>query len=204
MAVIRNLLVKSGGSYGFVEAGIIALADNVNISNCGSHMISKYYGSGLASLCTNITANNCYVRVSSYSPYTMKQYGLGENVTANNCYAIIHNYGVMEYEAVPPSSRTSYYHSGISNSIVTGSNERTTAQMKTQSTFVGWNFENIWGLNPLINDGYPSFVLGVVGETNVFIKHLDVWKQAESVFVKDDGTWKKAEKVSAKNNNEWE
>ncbi|MDR4989206.1 MAG: hypothetical protein RG741_10255, partial [Bacteroidales bacterium] len=34
---------------------------------------------------------------------------------------------------------------------------RTTAQMKSQDTFTnaGWDFENVWGLDPYINDGYP-------------------------------------------------
>jgi hypothetical protein len=32
---------------------------------------------------------------------------------------------------------------------------RTTAQMKTQSTFVDWDFENIWNIDPSINNGYP-------------------------------------------------
>lgn len=32
---------------------------------------------------------------------------------------------------------------------------RTTQAMKTQSTFVNWDFSNIWSINPLINDGYP-------------------------------------------------
>nr|WP_315027482.1 T9SS type A sorting domain-containing protein [uncultured Chryseobacterium sp.] len=32
---------------------------------------------------------------------------------------------------------------------------RTTQAMKTQSTFVNWDFVNVWSINPLINDGYP-------------------------------------------------
>ena len=32
---------------------------------------------------------------------------------------------------------------------------KTTAEMKTQSTFVDWDFENIWAINPNINNGYP-------------------------------------------------
>jgi len=33
---------------------------------------------------------------------------------------------------------------------------RTTAQMKTQSTYIDWDFSNIWVLNSAINNGYPS------------------------------------------------
>jgi len=32
---------------------------------------------------------------------------------------------------------------------------RTTAQMKTRATFVRWDFENIWDINPSVNNGYP-------------------------------------------------
>jgi hypothetical protein len=47
---------------------------------------------------------------------------------------------------------------------------RTTADMKLQSTFVGdmgegaWDFVNIWGLDPQINDGYP-YLIGTIGAT---------------------------------------
>ncbi len=36
---------------------------------------------------------------------------------------------------------------------------KTTSEMKTQSTFTnaGWNFLDIWQINNMINDGYPSF-----------------------------------------------
>lgn len=30
-----------------------------------------------------------------------------------------------------------------------------TSQMKTEANFIGWDFVNVWGLNPSINDGYP-------------------------------------------------
>ncbi len=32
---------------------------------------------------------------------------------------------------------------------------RATQAMKTQSTFVNWDFASIWSIDPLINDGYP-------------------------------------------------
>jgi hypothetical protein len=35
----------------------------------------------------------------------------------------------------------------------------TTIQMKQQSSYVGWDFNNIWGINPLINEGYPYLLL---------------------------------------------
>ena len=32
---------------------------------------------------------------------------------------------------------------------------RTTSQMKTQATFSGWDFANIWQIDPTVNNGYP-------------------------------------------------
>lgn len=32
---------------------------------------------------------------------------------------------------------------------------KTTAEMKTQSTYIDWDFETIWGIDPAKNDGYP-------------------------------------------------
>lgn len=32
---------------------------------------------------------------------------------------------------------------------------KTTTEMKTQSTFVGWAFASVWEMSPAVNDGYP-------------------------------------------------
>lgn len=32
---------------------------------------------------------------------------------------------------------------------------RTTSEMKLQTTYEGWNFDSVWGIDPQINDGYP-------------------------------------------------
>jgi len=41
-----------------------------------------------------------------------------------------------------------------------GGTGKTTAQMKTQSTFTdaGWNFSTIWGIDGVNNNGYPFFI----------------------------------------------
>ena len=44
--------------------------------------------------------------------------------------------------------------SSAADALITG---KTTAQMKTQSSFIGWDFVAIWGISPAINDGYPYF-----------------------------------------------
>ena len=39
--------------------------------------------------------------------------------------------------------------------IVESGTPLTDAQMKNKSSFVGWDFDNIWNINPNINNGYP-------------------------------------------------
>ena len=41
-----------------------------------------------------------------------------------------------------------------------GGTGKTTAQMKTETTFTdaGWNFDDIWNIDSLVNDGYPYLV----------------------------------------------
>jgi hypothetical protein len=43
--------------------------------------------------------------------------------------------------------------SGTSSSA--GGTGKTTAEMKTQNTFVNWDFTNVWSINSGVNDGYP-------------------------------------------------
>jgi len=59
---------------------------------------------------------------------------------------------------VPPVKITSSYWD-IENSTKPSSHGRaigkTTAHMKTQKTFVDWDFSTVWAIDPEINDGYP-------------------------------------------------
>jgi hypothetical protein len=50
----------------------------------------------------------------------------------------------------------SYYDKETSYQNDEGRGEgKTTAEMKQQSTFIGWDFDKIWGINNTMNDGYP-------------------------------------------------
>jgi len=50
----------------------------------------------------------------------------------------------------------SYYDTQINRQYdVDNDAGKTTAEMKQQSTFIGWNFNSIWGINSTINCGYP-------------------------------------------------
>ncbi len=51
---------------------------------------------------------------------------------------------------------SSYYDTETSGCSDTGKGEpKTTAEMKQQATFVGWDFDTVWAIDPAVNDGYP-------------------------------------------------
>ena len=54
-----------------------------------------------------------------------------------------------------------YYDRGTAKAIDTDNGfAATTAQMKTQSTFTGWDFTEVWGIDGDKNDGYPYLKFG--------------------------------------------
>jgi len=44
---------------------------------------------------------------------------------------------------------------GLNNGTVTNCVGYTTEEMKIKESYTGWNFEDIWGIQPAINTGYP-------------------------------------------------
>ncbi len=141
-------------------------------------LISKCYSSGTVAgyditgglVGLNIGTSqlsNSYSRcsVSSHPSYGYRSGGLaGDNSDTSsitNCYStgqvsgivrgFLGNFGGGDII----NSFWDIITSGTSNSE--GGTGKTTAEMKTQDTFTGWDFATIWGLNEAINDGYPSF-----------------------------------------------
>jgi len=118
-----------------------------------------------------VVVRNCYVeggQVSSdYSSSTSSagficnfSAASGSAVIENNYVAasIINGKAFIAYKesgSADPVVRSSYYDtqvvgSGVSDSYATG---KTTAEMKQQATFAGWNFTNVWTINE--GNDYP-------------------------------------------------
>jgi hypothetical protein len=50
-------------------------------------------------------------------------------------------------------------YSAVGNGVYTiNPVAKNTTEMKSQSTYVGWDFVNTWSINPLINNGYPYII----------------------------------------------
>jgi len=73
--------------------------------------------------------------------------------------------------------------SGITTSA--GGTGKTTAEMKTQSTFTdaGWDFDEVWAMDPSINQGYPYL------KDNPPPPDLITWKGSESNDWDDPSNW---------------
>ncbi|MFJ8063310.1 GLUG motif-containing protein [Psychrobacillus sp. NPDC096426] len=136
---------ESGGLLGKVDSTLI---EN-SYANIPVNLNTSYYGGGfVGSVDSNSTITNCYstgkVTYSVGSSYNGISGFAGfirnnTDVTFNNCY--------WDKDT-----------SGQATSPQTGINGKSTSQMKTQSTFIGWDFTDTWN----INNDYPTLkVFGV-------------------------------------------
>ena len=178
--------VSNGGYY---VGGLVGYnTAYAHISNCYSNStVTGYnYVGGLVgySYSWSCTITNCYstgdvTRLSTFWSHTRNGGFIGysaANTTISNCYSTgsVHFTGVDDptdkgfigYN--DGSYSNNFFDSGVSNqSTATGATAKTTAQMKTQSTFTdaGWDFEiettngtnDYWDIDGTnsINNGYP-------------------------------------------------
>jgi len=159
----------TGGFAGFTDI----LAGN-SIEECyavGNVTGNKVVG-GFTASCWDGIITNCYFLGNAKSNGVVDAgvggfmcYGACQLI---NCYSAgavvgsgldVGGFVGWEYEAWAESGgiiTSCYYNSEISGQSDTGKGEpKTTAEMKTQSTFSSWDFNTIWKLSS-ITDGYPS------------------------------------------------
>jgi len=107
------------------------------------------------------TISNSYATGSVTGKYDGGLVGLLNGGIISNSYAT----GSVTGKYDGGGGLVDWYNSGtISNSYydkeTTGRTDtkgigKTTAEMKTQRTYEGWDFESIWDINPVKNNGYP-------------------------------------------------
>ena len=133
--------------YNFGKVYARAFATNAPMADAGAGGI-VVYGS----------CSNCYnTGVVSASASTMDQFGS----TTRSCGAIV--------SSSSATASNCYYLSGCATNPTnnSGSGENS-ADLKYDSTFNGWDFTNIWGINSGHNSGYPY--LKAVDEYSVTYK----------------------------------
>lgn len=117
-----------------------------------------------------LVGKNDYEVVNSYSKSKVVGTSDVGGLVGDNTVTITNSYstglvtgtstkgGLVGLNGVGTTIANSYYNSVTSGQSDTGKGSaRTTTQMKSQSTFVGWNFTSVWAINPSVNEGYPGF-----------------------------------------------
>ena len=136
----------SGGIAGYINGGTISGCFNAGdiTSTHGSNNI--VYASGIAGAAENSpTVTNCYncgeLKSDIYSG------GIVENgAKISNCYNVGKLTGVTSRHAIGYGTSTNcYYLSGVGTTN-TGATSLTAAQMKLQSMYKGFDFDNIWAI----------------------------------------------------------
>lgn len=119
-----------------------------------------------------VTIADCYARgaVTVAGQYAggFVSYAAADNfgVTIDNCYSTgvvsgsssVGGFCGNNLDAAPATITDCFWDTQTSGQATSdGGTGRTTAQMKTQSTFTnaGWNFTTIWDIDGVTNEGYP-------------------------------------------------
>jgi M26 IgA1-specific Metallo-endopeptidase N-terminal region/The GLUG motif len=186
--IVKNLALENVNIVGNIRTGAIAgQAYQSTIDNCYStgSIKGSYLVGGLIGYVGKSTVRNCYSTCSVEGTYNSSsslalQVGgftgadLG-NTLIEKCYSVgfVKNYfnnaggfiGKVNTNAGAQTVITSCYWDTQTSGRTTsaGGTGKTTAEMKTQSTYVGWDFENVWA----INNDYPKLrvFLGIKKQT---------------------------------------
>lgn len=132
----------SGGLIGFLIGGDInnCYASGSSEATSTNTASDSYSGGLIGRILNEVSISNCYSR------------GLVEASSDEDIY-IGGLIGLKESNTTVDNSFWDTETSGQANSD--GGTDKTTAEMKTQSTFTNWDFNDIWNIDPVENDGYP-------------------------------------------------
>lgn len=150
------------GSQGWDYVGMLAgkITGETTVSQCftqGNMYMEYSYGTaGFAGSAGNIS--NCYSRVNIHvnnykESYVPEDYGfVAENGSITNSYS-----AGQSYHAFCGGSNITGCYYDKTHVKVPGSQATpaTPNAMRAKATFDGWDFENVWGSNDAVNDGYP-------------------------------------------------
>lgn len=186
-----NAVVNCGGLYCNIAGGLIGVATYTDISECSADGVitSEASAAGLVGGSAASSIINCYSKSSVYGENYSSGFVLNLNNTeVNKCYSSGaasgngENYGFIRDVGYNSSVTNSFWDmeaSGQTNSAAGFG--KTTEEMKSFATYCdlttydleeSWDFidnpfddmenEDIWMIDPNINDGYPSFVDAIV------------------------------------------
>ncbi|MCL1946626.1 MAG: hypothetical protein FWF51_05670 [Chitinivibrionia bacterium] len=141
--------------FGYMDGGEIK-----NIGIIASNIKGGNYSGGLVGGIGDYTTNisNCYSNVIvPIDEYGLSYYGGlaggGARIKISNSYSILG--GLVGRIGTTENSYYDKEKNNKSNSNINKGEGKTTAEMTQQETYENWDFTNIWGINSVINDGYP-------------------------------------------------
>ncbi|MFE4525065.1 hypothetical protein ACFRCQ_23660 [Cytobacillus firmus] len=162
-STIKNCYVNGGSITAQDESGgLIGKALETDIqdsyANINVNLNTNYYGGGFLGTADSLTTvRNCYsngfVDYTQSSPWDGISGFVG--FVRNNTDVFFYDcYWDTQTSGQPSTAKIS----SPPSTLVTGLTGKTTAEMKTQSTYTGWDFTNTWA----INNDYPTLrVFGV-------------------------------------------
>jgi hypothetical protein len=144
-AAIVDITTSQDHAGGFV-AYTSATTEFSNCYTMGNISADSIAGGFCGAVHSDIALTNCYA-VGEVNVVTELPYG-----------SLVVTGGFIGF--IPPGMyvypQSCYYDSEVSGRTDTGRGEpRATAEMKTQDTFVDWDFTNIWAIEKTLNNGYP-------------------------------------------------
>jgi hypothetical protein len=172
----NNSFPFSGGLLGRI-AGDVTINNSYatgDVSSTASTATSSYSG-GLIGIGLGITINNSYAigNVSASSASQVRSGGLVGQASGSSNIKYSYASGTITatgsgtkyiggiYGWYSSGTNTSVYYNSAGASLAAGRETPTgisavsLVELKQQGTFANWNFENIWAINPNINDGMP-------------------------------------------------
>ncbi len=157
------------------------------------------------------TIQNCYAKVFFDGDYLTSGQGvgiggflgkLGENGAVENCYSISScssdNYRTFTNKMGCFLAHDGYKEQGtIKNCYYDGDiavkgeymsvdgpgyYARHTSTMKWQTNYEGWDFDNVWAIDPAANDGYPY----LRSQRSAIIKHQDIKLDRKEIYLVEE------------------
>ena len=165
IGTVKNLGVIASFVKGDIYVGILGGSSISRIVNC--YVEGKVIGRGAVGGLIGSNSNtimNCYSKVEVYGISGSVGGLVGSNSssgTITNSFASgnvlgIHWTGGLVGSNSDGSVINSYYNKEASEQNDEGKGEpRTTVEMKQKNTYINWDFNDIWAIDPTKNNGYP-------------------------------------------------
>jgi len=162
---ISNSYATGNVSGGEAIGGLVGTNNSGTISNsyATGYVLGYEIAGGLVGWSSGTISNSYAVEYVSGDKYVGGLVGHKDNGTISNSYATgsvsgdEYVGGLVGYNNNNGSITSSYYDNQTSGQTDEDNGEgKSTAEMKTQSTYVDWDFTSIWEINPTKNNGYPT------------------------------------------------